>query len=127
MMKTADALGLLEQGADVWNKWRAVNPAAAPSFRGRKLRGLNLTDADLSDMDLTDTDLRGTVLNRAALAGARLNGANLFKATLEDADLRGADLRGVQFLNCAQLVTASHWETALRDEMLECGKPIPKT
>ncbi len=126
-METVDTLGLLEQGADVWNEWRAANPAAAPSFRGRKLRGLDLTNADLSDLDLTDTDLRGTVLNRAALAGARLNGANFFKATLQDADLRGADLRGAQFLNCAQLVTASNWETAQRDETLECGRPLPKT
>lgn len=118
-------LAVLKQGADAWNAWRAAQPDAPADFANASLRGLNLANADLARADLRRTDLRGTILSGAVLVAANLAGANLFKAVLDGADLAGADLTGVQFLNCAQLVTARNWQRALRAPDLACGAPIP--
>ena len=55
-----------------------------------------------------------------------MSGANL-PGVLDGVDLAGAFLNGVQFLNCAQLVAARNWQSALRDEALACGAAIPET
>ena len=98
-----------------------------PDLSRASLRGLDLSRFNLSRVDLRDADLRGTSLRGANLSGARLEGANLFKAVFDSADLAGAFLNGIQFLNCAQLVTARYWQSALRDEALACGAAIPET
>jgi uncharacterized protein YjbI with pentapeptide repeats len=64
-------------------------------------------------------------LSQANLSKAHLKKANLFKAVLDGADLSGAFLYGAQFLNCAQLVVASNWQSAFRDDGLACGAAIP--
>ncbi len=94
------------------------------SFRRRASR-LDLAGADLSGADLRRADLRGANLSGAKLTGANLDGANLFKVTIEGADLDQADLRGVQFLQCPQLQSAHNWQSAIRDDDLSCGAPIP--
>lgn len=124
-MNAEEAVALLAQGAAAWNRWRADHPDERPDLSGTSLRSLDLTGADLTDLNLTNADLRGTDLTDGTLANARLDGANLFKAVLANADLKAADLRHAQFLNCGQLTTARNWETALRDEDLACGKPLP--
>lgn len=117
--------GLLKQGVQVWNAWRTDHPDAAVDLSDGALRGLDLTGADLSGADLQRTDLRGAVLKGANLAGARLDGANLFKAILDDADLNNTSLLGAQFVHCAQLQVARHWQSTHRDEDLACGAAIP--
>jgi uncharacterized protein YjbI with pentapeptide repeats len=118
-------LALLKQGVDAWNEWRVAHAAARPDLSSASLRGLTLAKADLSGADLRKADLRGAVLSGAALTGADLASANLFKAVLDGADLSGANLIGARFLNCAQLLTARNWSSALRDPELACGAPIP--
>jgi uncharacterized protein YjbI with pentapeptide repeats len=59
------------------------------------------------------------------LSGAHLEGANLFKAVFDGADLAGAFLYSAQFLNCAQLLVARNWQSAFRDDSLDCGATIP--
>lgn len=117
---------MLKRGAEAWNAWRVDHGEAPLDLSGAALRALDLGGANLANVDLRSADLRGTVLTKTSLAGARLQGANLFKAVLDGADLRNADLRGAQFLHCAQLQAALHWETALRDEDLACGASISK-
>jgi uncharacterized protein YjbI with pentapeptide repeats len=124
-MADADQVALLRSGVSAWNGWRAQNASVTSDLSGASLRGLDLAGADLSGVDLRQADLRGAALRSARLTGARLDGANLFKAVLEDADLEGAVLLDVQFLNCAQLVTARNWAGAQRDPSLACGAPIP--
>ena len=116
-------LAALHQGVGAWNTWRAAD--ASPDLSGAGLRGLDLSDADLSKADLRGADLRGTILRRAMLAGADMSGANAFKAVFDEADLAGANLIGVRFLNCAQLVAARNWASAVRDPDLACGAPVP--
>ena len=119
-------VAVLRSGIPGWNAWRAQHAGVTPDLSGASLRGLDLTGADLSAVDLRQADLRGAALRGARLTGARLDGANLFKAVLDNADLEGAVLLDVQFLNCAQLVTARNWASARRDVALACGAPIPK-
>ena len=115
----------LQQGVDGWNAWRAEHPSVTPDLSGARLRGLDLSDADLAGANLSGADLRGTVLRSADLSGANLDGANMFKAVIDDADLAGANLLQAQFLNCAQLESGRHWESAYREEILGCGAAIP--
>ena len=117
-------LALLRCGPAAWNAWRAEHDEA-PDLSEAGLRGLDLSGFDLSRADLRDADLRGTNCSGASLAGAHLEGTNLFKAVLDGADLAGAFLHGAQFVNCAQLVVARNWQSALRDDELGCGAPIP--
>ena len=124
-MANDDHVAWLRQGAEAWNAWRREHPEVEPDLRDSHLRGLDLSRADLAGADLSKADLRGTILRGARLRGARLVGANLFKAVLDDADLDGAVLTGAQFLNCAQLVVALNWQSAMRDPALACGAPIP--
>jgi uncharacterized protein YjbI with pentapeptide repeats len=123
-MPNDDHVALLKRGAAAWNAWRAERDQA-PDLSRAGLRGLDLTGFELSRADLRNADLRGTNLSNADLAGARLDGANLFKAVLDGADLAGAFLYGAQFLNCAQLVVTRNWQSAFRDEELECGAAVP--
>jgi len=97
----------------------------APDLSRAGLRGLDLSGFDLSRADLQGADLRGKNLSQANLSGANLEGANLFKAVLDGADLTAALLYGAQFLNCAQLVAARNWQSAFRDDSLDCGATIP--
>ncbi len=124
-MANDEQIELLKQGTQAWNAWRAKHTEASVDLSDGALRGLDLRHADLSGADLRRADLRGANLSNAKLVGARLEGANLFKATIEGADLNEADLRGVQFLQCPQLQSAHNWQSAIRDDDLSCGAPIP--
>ena len=123
-MADDELLAALQRGAAAWNTRREEHDEA-PDLSGAGLRGLDLSGFDLSRADLRGADLRGTNLSNAKLAGAHLEEANLFKAVLDGADLAGAFLNRAQFLNCAQLVVTRDWQSAVRDDELGCGAPIP--
>ena len=123
-MAKAEHVAMLERGATAWNAWRAEHDEA-PDLSGAALRGRDLTGFDLAQTDVRGADLRGARLCDANLSGARLDGANFFKAVLDRADLTGASLYGAQFLNCAQLVAARNWPSALREDALGCGAAVP--
>ncbi|GCE27570.1 hypothetical protein KDA_30540 [Dictyobacter alpinus] len=72
---------ILEQGVEVWNKWRQDNPAIRPKLIGVDLSGQNLSRANFNSADLQKANLRG---------------ANLLFGHLNDADLRKADLSGAE-------------------------------
>jgi len=124
-MPNDEHLAVLRRGVAAWDAWRAQHDDATDLSRAG-LRGLDLSRFDLSRADLRGADLRGTNCSAANLGGAHLEGANMFKAVLDNADLAGAFLYGAQFLNCAQLVVTRNWQSAFRDEALDCGAPIPR-
>ena len=124
-------IDILEQGTEVWNKWRAENPGIKPLLAGEDLsdldlNGINLGEADLTNAELYDTDLSNANLKMALLteadfSGATLAGAELYKADLSKAylnevdlsetylaaaNLSGADLRGAK-LHQADLTEAN--------------------
>ncbi|MEI6847565.1 MAG: pentapeptide repeat-containing protein [Chlorobiaceae bacterium] len=84
MLVKPEHLALLEQGVEVWNRWRKENPDVVPYFEG----------AALQERSLRDADLRGAKLLHALLVDADLNGADLSSADLRGADLSRADLSG---------------------------------
>lgn len=118
-MANQEQLELLEQGVEIWNKWReehldvdvdllGANFNNADLFRANlneaklskaKLFGVNLSGASLINADLSgalfiEANLSEANLSRACLSKADLSGADLFKADLSEADLGGADLSG---------------------------------
>ena len=123
-MPKDEHVAVLGRGAAVWNAWRAEHNQV-PDLSRAALRGLDLSGFDLSRADLRGADLRGTNLSGANLSGAHLDGANFFKAVLDDADLAWTFLTGAQFLNCAQLIVTRNWQSAFRDETVDCGASIP--
>jgi uncharacterized protein YjbI with pentapeptide repeats len=107
-------LGLLQEGAAMWNDWRKRNADIRPELRGANLLGVDLGGADLRGADLfgatlAGADLNGADLRDALLFAANLHGADLYaanlsgadfqKANLTGADLRGADLSGATFID----------------------------
>ncbi len=109
---------ILEQGVEVWNRWREENPDLQPDlikadlkgkifnafdFSGANLREANLSaaylrEADLSRADLSQADLRGVKLWAADLSGANLSGALLYDAILGYTNLENVNLNGAEGL-----------------------------
>ncbi|WP_254434440.1 pentapeptide repeat-containing protein [Dolichospermum sp. UHCC 0352] len=96
-MANPEHLAILNQGVDVWNKWRDENHVdpdlASTDLSGVNLSGANLLVANLRGANLSEANLRGANLTAAILLNANLRGADLRQADLKQADLRQADLR----------------------------------
>jgi hypothetical protein len=131
-MANEEHLARLKEGVEVWNAWRAKNPAIKPDLGGANLRGVdlhetNLHDASLYYVDLREanfykvdlsaaylfaTDLRETNLHQVNLSGTDLRVAKLYKANLRGANLERANLDGAD-LSGADLSRASLYEATL--------------
>ena len=85
-MANKEQLEIINQGVEIWNRWRADNPQTYPDLTVANLAGANLCRARLDGANLT-----GARLPIARLDGARLTWANLTGANLAGADLREAD------------------------------------
>ena len=98
-MANADHLKIIEQGPNVWNRWRNENPGIEPD-----LAWADLSRLELNEVDLNETDLRKTILQNTTFRGA----------TLIKADLRGSNLQRASF-NLANLSEANLSEAVLRE------------
>jgi uncharacterized protein YjbI with pentapeptide repeats len=92
MESPTEHFALLNQGVDVWNRWRTENPRVSPWLSNRYLGRLDLSNIRLGFTDLRYATLEGANLHRADLSAANLRHANLDGARLTDADLIGTDL-----------------------------------
>ncbi|HEY9621141.1 MAG TPA: pentapeptide repeat-containing protein [Crinalium sp.] len=86
-MADTNQLKLIEQGIDVWNRWRENHPDIKP----------DLSQAYLYEAELSGANFSGANLSRACLIGANLKEANFKGADLQSAygsaaNLTGADL-----------------------------------
>ncbi|WP_105167623.1 pentapeptide repeat-containing protein [Pseudoalteromonas sp. T1lg23B] len=90
------------------------------NFLGAHLGGANFSNATLVMSDLRAGFLRQTIFDGANMRGAHFSGSPLVEVSLKDADIRGAI-----GLSCESLTVAKYWETAIRDDSLKCGAPIP--
>jgi uncharacterized protein YjbI with pentapeptide repeats len=105
-------------GVQVWNRWRADNPATIPDLTGLSVeRHRNLAEADLTKAKLTGADLNGADLRKACLNDASLKCASLVETRLDGACLQRADLRSSR-LNRARLQQADLSEAKLDKSVL---------
>ncbi len=128
-MANKEHLALLNQGVEVWNKWRDENPEIIPDLSGTlytiaylresefrairvsgakssfsssgQLEGLphNLSGANLSRANLSRADLGELGPSSGVEMGANLKKANLSGANLSGACLNGADLTDANLSN----------------------------
>lgn len=99
-MANAEHLQILEQGVEVWNKWRKENLTVSPD-----LSYSDLTGADIPGIDLSGAYLPRLILAHAKLKGSSFNGSDLHAAEFTGSDLRYSDLaytklRDVDLIRC---------------------------
>lgn len=84
----------LQEGVNVWNRWKLNHRNVKPTLSHVNLSGANLSGVNLRSADLSSANLSGTYLRKANLRSANLRSAFLFGVNLSGADLSGADLSG---------------------------------
>ena len=126
-MANEEHLSILQQGIEVWNKWREENSQITnpdlsnADLQGRELEWANLSGVDLSGANLSEAKLVWANFNEANLTDANLSKADLTKTTFNDANLTGTDLSSSQ-LNRANLDGANLENANLSDANLEAAK-----
>jgi hypothetical protein len=113
-------LKILEQGVEVWNRWRRENPEIIPDlangdFRNRDFSGANFCDANFHETDLVYTNFTGANLKQANLDKSNLdstilNNADLLLASLVAAEITDANLSGA-VLRYANLLGTGFFES----------------
>ena len=63
-------LKILEQGVEIWNKWRQNNPEIKPDLRGVDFRGADFRGADFSGALIQGTNFTKTKLKNANFSSA---------------------------------------------------------
>lgn len=116
-------LKILNQGVEVWNKWRREHPEIIPDLTDANLSGMILSEIDFNNASLMGARLNGANLKNsylrkanfmeAELKDADLSGANLSRAVLTEADLTGSNLNGAS-IGKALLIEADLTETQIR-------------
>ncbi|MBX2863123.1 MAG: pentapeptide repeat-containing protein [Leptolyngbyaceae cyanobacterium MAG.088] len=141
-MIAVDYLELIEQGVDVWNRWRSEHPDEYPELESaylfeKSLQGINLSKANLrracliganlEGADLTGANLSGAYANNTNLQRAKLSAANLQDSNFIDANLNQADLSDAMTDN-ANFTNASLDGTCLADKSaISIAPPTPVT
>lgn len=83
-MASYEHLKILNQGVDIWNRWRKDKPDVVPDLRS----------SDLSHVEFDNINLSHSLLNKAVLNGAQLDDSDISYADLSEADLTGSHLTG---------------------------------
>lgn len=111
-MANAEHLKILQQGVEVWNKWREENPEVRPDLSETDLSNKNLQLANLSDTYLfkaifQDTNLCGSNLSGAFIRNGYFHNSDLSEAVLSrayfaesfflDTNFSGASLSDTSF------------------------------
>jgi uncharacterized protein YjbI with pentapeptide repeats len=110
-MGNSEHVEILNQGVDVWNKWREDNPSIRPDLIELKITYDNLIKANFSNAKLTRADLKGAILIEADFRMADLSYSKLHNTDLSGADLSGANLYNSKIcsanMNGAKLIKAN--------------------
>jgi tetratricopeptide (TPR) repeat protein len=120
---------ILQQGANVWNRWRKQHPMIKPNLKGVDLgiSGMGQSEEELRRWGLSEDHILAIKLSAEGLQGINLSNsdlrkANLWKVNLCYADLRDANLQGAYLgdtnLSRANLKGANLSRCLLRGTML---------
>lgn len=96
-MANQELKSIIQQGVNVWNRWRSNNPDVRPNLTWIDLSGADLSEIDLSGADLSNSCLRNTTLKKSNLSYAVLNYADIRNAKMEKANFNQTVLKGVNF------------------------------
>jgi len=121
-MPAEQHIQLINQGTDVWNRWRESNPDETPDLsqadlRGKQFSKINLKNANLQDAKLQFCNLTGAVLNGANITKAKFLEANLQYANLQNATLEGANFFEAN-LQYANLQNANAKQAQFNDDVM---------
>jgi hypothetical protein len=105
-MANEEHLKILEQGAELWNRWRKSNPRLYPDLSNKNLRGLNLSGMRFDNANFSESILSNANLSDANLIQANLTYADLSNAILKRTKLRRANISYAK-LRYAKLIEAS--------------------
>lgn len=136
-MANQEHLDILNQGVDVWNKWRKENPEITPDFSWASLTDANLIGADLTGANLINAqlhlanlfmaDLIGADLTEAFLSMSNLTWANLTKANLTNAVLFETVFGETNFGGAIGLETCVHNGPSVIDHRtIQKSWPLPE-
>ncbi len=95
LMANLKHLSLLQEGREVWNKWRTENEDIDPDLSHLKI----LAKANLGNFNLSNVDFRELILVEAKLDLAYLGGANLTDVDLMRASCHGTSFVGANLTN----------------------------
>lgn len=87
-MANEEQLAILQQGVDVWNRWREEQQNVELDLQKTRLGGVDLQGANFRGADFSRANLRDVNLQGVDLYGVNLQGTDLYKANLHKADLR---------------------------------------
>lgn len=104
-MANQEQLKILQQGVELWNKWREENSTVKVDLSGANLSAMDLNGIDFRDARLTRVDFRD-----AKLQAARLSLANLSRATLIGTSLNRANLKETRLSHA--IITNAHLRDA---------------
>ena len=91
-MANPEHLAILEQGAEVWNKWRDDNPTIQPDLKACFLKDYNLSKINFSYTNLCEALILESNLIEATFYKANLTNANLGKSRADKAYFVEANL-----------------------------------
>ena len=111
-MPNQEHLEILQQGVNIWGKWRRQHSDICPDLSNAYLIHTYLRNVNFSKTNLRSADLVSAILSGADLSGADLSGADFSGANLDGANLSGADFSGAN-LSETKLIDASLSETNL--------------
>ena len=113
-------LAILEQGVEVWNRWRDENPDVEPdlseqvferkqwqainlfsaNLRSVELVGIDLNEADMTDCTLADSSITSVSVRRGHLVAANLAATRSLHVDFSGTDFRNADLTAAILRRC---------------------------
>ena len=114
-MANEEHLKILEQGVDVWNKWREENPNITPdlshiNFHDKDLRKINLQKADLSSAIFFNNNLSNANFTDVQAYNSLFDCSNLQKANFKNAALNKASFRHTKAQN-SNFDSSHIWES----------------